>query len=110
MADHHIRETVKEKYGQIALQVVRGEVPPAIRRNVELWIGCVAGALAEGEYCTKLAQAGFADIDLEPTRIYRVAEAREFLVGKGIDANAIAPLVDGKFLSAFVRAQKPTTL
>jgi SAM-dependent methyltransferase len=90
--------------------VVRGEVPPAIRRNVELWIGCVAGALEEGEYRTKLAQAGFADIDLEPTRMYRVADAREFLVGKGIDADAIAPIVDGKFMSAFVRAQKPTTL
>lgn len=90
--------------------VVRGEVPSAIRRNVELWIGCVAGALEEEEYRTKLAQAGFADINLEPTRVYRVADAREFLVGTGIDADTIAPLVDGKFMSAFVRARKPATM
>src|SRR6266498_3254719 len=87
--------------------VVRGEVPTAIRRSVELWIGCVAGALEEQEYRLKLAKAGFEAIDVEPTRIYRVEDAREFLAGSGIDADAIAPDVDGKFMSAFVRARKP---
>jgi SAM-dependent methyltransferase len=87
--------------------VVRGEVPAAIRRSVELWIGCVAGALEESEYREKLANAGFEAIDMEPTRIYRVADAREFLAGAGIDADAVAPQVDGKFMSAFVRARKP---
>jgi arsenite methyltransferase len=87
--------------------VVRGEVPAAIRRSVELWIGCVAGALEEQEYRDKLAKAGFADVDVEPTRVYRVEDARDFLSGSGIDADAIAPEVDGKFMSAFVRARKP---
>jgi arsenite methyltransferase len=87
--------------------VVRGEVPPAIRRSVELWIGCVAGALEEQEYRLKLAKAGFEAVELEPTRIYRVEDAREFLAGSGIDADTIAPDVDGKFMSAFVRARKP---
>src|SRR5881628_2977229 len=88
--------------------VVRGAVPPEIRKSVELWIGCVAGALEDGEYRAKLAKAGFEAIDLEPTRIYRTADARDFLAGSGIDADAIAPDVDGKFMSAFVRARKPT--
>jgi SAM-dependent methyltransferase len=87
--------------------VVRGEVPAAIRRSVELWIGCVAGALEEQEYRDKLAKAGFAGVDVEPTRVYRVEDARDFLAGSGIDADAIAPQVDGKFMSAFVRARKP---
>jgi SAM-dependent methyltransferase len=87
--------------------VVRGEVPVAIRRSVELWIGCVAGALEEGEYREKLAKAGFEEIDLEPTRVYRAEDARAFLAGAGLDADTIAPHVDGKFLSAFVRARKP---
>ena len=87
--------------------VVRGEVPAPIRRNVELWIGCVAGALGEEEYRAKLARAGFEEITLEPTRIYRVEDAQEFLAGTGLDAQAIAPHVDGKFMSAFVRARKP---
>jgi arsenite methyltransferase len=87
--------------------VVRGEVPPVIRRSVELWIGCVAGALEEGEYRDKLGQAGFESVDVEPTRVYRVEDARDFLVGSGIDAAAIASQVDGKFMSAFVRARKP---
>ncbi len=87
--------------------VVRGPVPAEIRRSVELWIGCLAGALEETEYRAKLARAGFESIDLEPTRIYRVDDAREFLAGAGIDADAIAPEVDGKFMSAFVRARKP---
>ena len=89
--------------------VVRGEVPPAIRRSVELWIGCVAGALEEQEYRDKLAKAGFEGIDVEPTRVYRMDDAREFLVGAGLDAATIAPQVDGKFMSAFIRARKPRT-
>ena len=87
--------------------VVRGEVPAAIRRSVELWIGCVAGALAETEYREKLAKAGFEAIEIEPTRVYRVEDARDFLAGSGLDADAVAPEVDGKFMSAFVRARKP---
>jgi ubiquinone/menaquinone biosynthesis C-methylase UbiE len=90
--------------------VVRGEVPAAIRRDVELWIGCVAGALEEQEYRAKLARAGFTEIDLEPTRIYRIEEAREFLTGRNIDVDTIAPQVEGKFMSAFVRARKPVTV
>jgi len=86
--------------------VVRGTVPSEIRRSVELWIGCVAGALEESEYRAKLAKAGFEDIDLEPTRIYTAESARDFLSGAGLGAEAIAA-VDGKFISAFVRARKP---
>ena len=86
--------------------VVRGEVPSDIRRSVELWIGCVAGALEESEYRTKLAKAGFEDIDLEPTRIYTAESAQDFLAGAGHAAEVIAA-VDGKFISAFVRARKP---
>jgi len=88
--------------------VVRGAVPPAIRRSVELWIGCVAGALEEREYRTKLARAGFEAIDVEPTRVYRVEDARELLAGSGIEV-ALAAGVDGTFMSAFVRARKPRT-
>ena len=87
--------------------VVRGEVAPEIRRNVELWIGCVAGALEENEYRGKLARAGFMDVDVEPTRVYKVEDAREFLNAAGISPDAVAPHVDGKFMSAFVRARKP---
>jgi len=86
--------------------VVRGEVPAEIRRSVELWIGCVAGALEESEYRAKLAKAGFADVDVEPTRIYTAESARDALAGAGLDAEAIAS-IDGKFISAFVRARKP---
>src|SRR6202158_1669459 len=83
--------------------VVRGEVPAQIRRSVELWIGCVAGALEHDEYRAKLAKAGFEGIDVEPTRVYRVEDAREFLAKSGIDGDDIAPQVDGKFMNAFVR-------
>ncbi len=87
--------------------VVRGEVPAALRRSVELWVGCVAGALSDDDYRAKLAAAGFVDIDLEATRVYGVEDARGFLAGEGIDVDAIAKEVDGKFMSAFVRAAKP---
>jgi SAM-dependent methyltransferase len=87
--------------------VVRGEIPDAIRRSVELWIGCVAGALEEQEYRGKLAKAGFEAIDVEPTRVYRAEDARDFLAKSGMDADTIAAQVDGKFLSAFIRARKP---
>ena len=87
--------------------VVRGEVPEALRRNVELWIGCVAGALEEAEYKRLLAEVGFEDIEVEPTRIYNTEDARDFLQGVGMDPAAIAPEVDGRFMSAFVRARKP---
>jgi arsenite methyltransferase len=88
--------------------VTRGDVPAEIRKSVLLWIGCVAGALDESEYRAKLGAAGFQKIDVEPTRTYRAADAREFLMSAGIDADKIAPRVDGKFLSAFIRAVKPT--
>jgi SAM-dependent methyltransferase len=87
--------------------VVRGRVPADIRKSVELWIGCLAGALEESEYLSKLEKAGFSDVSLEVTRVYNVGDAREMLVQAGIDADRIAPQVDGKFVSAFVRAQKP---
>src|SRR5438093_6454655 len=90
--------------------VVRGEVPAELRKSIELWIGCVAGALEEQEYRDKLAKAGFETVDLEPTRIYRVEDAREFLAGAGLDADAIAPQVHDKFMSAFVRARKPAVV
>jgi SAM-dependent methyltransferase len=87
--------------------VVRGEVPAEIRKNVELWIGCIAGALRDTEYSEKLRAAGFEKVEIEPTRVYKVEDARQFLSGEGIDVDRIAPQVDGKFMSAFVRATKP---
>jgi SAM-dependent methyltransferase len=87
--------------------VVRGEVPSDVRRNVELWVGCVAGALHENEYVSKLQAAGFSDVQIEPWRIYQVEDARAFLTESGVDVDRIAPEVDGKFASAFVRASKP---
>jgi arsenite methyltransferase len=87
--------------------VTRGEMLPEIRKSVLLWVGCVAGALEEDDYRSKLVSAGFEQIELEPTRIYRLEDAREFLSGQNIDVEAIAPQVDGKFMSAFVRAVKP---
>ncbi len=88
--------------------VVRGDVPAEIRRSVELWIGCIAGALEENEYRELLRAAGFTDVSIEPTRIYRAEDARVFLEDAGIDVAAIAPLVDEKFMSAFVRAVRPS--
>jgi ubiquinone/menaquinone biosynthesis C-methylase UbiE len=87
--------------------VTRGAMPPEIRERVLLWVGCIAGALEENEYRSKLSAAGFKNIELEPTRIYRIDDARAFLSGQGIDVVAIAEQVDGKFMSAFVRAAKP---
>ena len=89
--------------------VVTGEVPAAVRKSVELWIGCIAGALRDADYAAKLAAAGFEEIGIEPTRIYGVEDARGFLTGRGIDVDAIAAQVDGKFMSAFVRARKGKT-
>jgi arsenite methyltransferase len=88
--------------------VIRGEIPDDVRRSVELWSGCIAGALEESEYRAKLEAAGFEAVDLEPTRIYRAADARELLAKADLDLEAVAPLVDGKFMSAFVRACKPS--
>jgi arsenite methyltransferase len=87
--------------------VTREEMLPDIRNSVLLWVGCIAGALEENEYRNKLSAAGFEHIEVEPTRIYRVDDAREFLNREGVDVDAIAPYVDGKFMSAFVRAVKP---
>ena len=87
--------------------VVRGEVPAAIRKSMELWVGCVAGALSETDYTYKLATAGFTGIDIEVTRVYGVDDARAFLAAEGLDADAVAQEVDGKFVSAFIRAVKP---
>ena len=87
--------------------VTRGEIAPEVRQSVLLWVGCMAGALEENEYRSKLAAAGFEQIEIEPTRIYRVEDAREFLASSGIDVDAIAGQVDEKFMSAFVRAVKP---
>jgi SAM-dependent methyltransferase len=96
--------------GRLAVSdvVVRGDdVPAEVRRSMELWIGCVAGALEENEYRTKLANAGFAGVEVEPTRIYRAADARSFLASAGLD-EALLSRIDGRFMSAFVRAQKPS--
>jgi SAM-dependent methyltransferase len=87
--------------------VVRGEVPAAIQRSMELWVGCIAGALEEKEYGAKLAAAGFSDVEVEPWRIYKIDDARAFLTEAGIDVDRLAPQVEGKFASAFVRARKP---
>jgi len=86
--------------------VTRGEILPEIRQSVLAWVGCVAGALDESDYRSKLAAAGFGEIDIEPTRVYRAEDAREFLCGRGIDVDAVVPQVDGKFFSAFIRATK----
>ena len=87
--------------------VVRGDVPEAIRRSMELWVGCIAGALTETDYRAKLAAAGFGGIEIEVTRVYGVDEAATFLAGQGLDVDAAAKEVDGKIVSAFIRAIKP---
>src|SRR3981189_1653609 len=108
--DRVLREAfrVLKPGGRLAVSdvVTRGEIDAQIRQSILLWVGCVAGALEEGEYRDKLVSAGFEQVDIEPTRIYRVADAREFLSEKGLDVDALAPKAHGKFLSAFVRATK----
>jgi len=95
--------------GRLAVSdvVVRGEVPAAIRKSMELWVGCIAGALEEFEYRDKLYRAGFESIDMEPTRVYKSEEARDFLSSAGFDPESVGPEIDGRFISAFVRAVKP---
>jgi SAM-dependent methyltransferase len=95
--------------GRLAISdiVTRGSLPEAIRPSLELWVGCVAGALDETDYKAKLAKVGFEDIEIEPTRIYRAEDAREFLAGAGLDVESLIDEIDGKVMSAFVRAKKP---
>ena len=87
--------------------VVRGTVPDAVRKSMELWIGCVAGALEEQKFISLLSEAGFVDPSIEPTRVYETKDAAAFLAGTGLDVEAIAPEIEGKFISAFVRGTKP---
>jgi len=109
--DQVIREAfrVLKPGGRFAVSdvVTRGQIPEQLRRDMLLWVGCIAGALDEGDYGAKLKSAGFEQIGVEPTRVYRIEDAREFLDGKGLDIDAVAADVDGKFMSAFVRATKP---
>jgi arsenite methyltransferase len=111
--DRVLREAfrVLRRGGRFAVSDVmtRGDVSPEIRKSVLLWVGCVAGALEDIEYVKKLTAAGFEEIEIEPTRIYQAENAREILSAEGIDVDAIVPQVDGKFMSAFVRATKPKT-
>jgi arsenite methyltransferase len=110
--DRVLREAfrVLKPGGRFAISdvVVRGDVPPEIRKSIELWVGCVAGALSDTEYQQKLTTAGFEFIDIEATRVYKIDDAREFLTAAGIDADSVAPKVQDKFISAFVRAKKPS--
>lgn len=87
--------------------VTRGEVPDEIRENLLLWSGCIAGALEENEYCEKLARAGFVDVDIEPTRVYKSEDILELFIEKGFDVRELAPKIEGKFISGFIRARKP---
>jgi SAM-dependent methyltransferase len=94
--------------GRLAVSdvVVRGAVPDDVRKSMELWVGCIAGALQESEYREKLTRAGFHDIEIEVTRVYSIEDARSFLATDGINVDAVAPLVEDKFVSAFIRAKK----
>ncbi len=95
--------------GRLAVSdvVVRGDVPAEIRRSMELWVGCIAGALEERDYTAKLQRAGFIGVEVEPWRTYDVRDAKAFLLESGVDVERLAPEVEGKFASAFIRAQKP---
>ena len=110
--DRVLRETfrVLKPGGRFAVSdvIVSGEVPEVVRRSMEMWVGCIAGALHDHEYIGKLAKAGFDGIDIEPTRVYSIEDARQFLTGEGIDVDAIAPRVKHKFMSAFIKAFKPS--
>jgi ubiquinone/menaquinone biosynthesis C-methylase UbiE len=109
--DQVLREAfrVLKPGGRLAVSdvVTKGEVPEVVRRHMLLWAGCIAGALENADYIAKLAKAGFEEIDIEPTRVYSLEDAREFLNQEGIDVEALAPQVEGKFMSAFIRARKP---
>lgn len=109
--DRVLREAfrVLKPNGRMAVSdvVIRGEVPAAVRKSMELWVGCIAGAMQEAEYRQKLEKAGFESIDIEPTRIYQVEEARNFLTAAGLDAEVVGPQIKDKFMSAFIRAKKP---
>jgi ubiquinone/menaquinone biosynthesis C-methylase UbiE len=111
--DRVLREAfrVLKPGGRLAVSdvVIRGEMPAEIRTSMELWVGCVAGALTDDEYRAKLGAAGFTDVELETTRVYDVEDARTFLSASGIDVEAVAPQVNGRVTSAFVRARKPET-
>jgi arsenite methyltransferase len=87
--------------------VVRGEVPAEVRRNMELWVGCIAGALEESEFASRLRAAGFSEVEVDPWRVYKIDDARAFLAEAGVDVDRLAPHVEDKFASAFVRARKP---
>jgi arsenite methyltransferase len=95
--------------GHVAVSdvVVRGDLPAEVRHSMELWVGCIAGALEETEYASKLRAAGFEQVEVEPWRIYRVDDVRAFLTESGLDVDRVAPDVEGRFASAFIRAQKP---
>jgi len=109
--DRVLREAfrVLKPSGRLAVSdvVIRGEVPEAVRKSMELWVGCIAGAMQETEYREKLRAAGFEGVEVEPTRIYQVEEARDFLTAAGLDADVVGPQIEGKFMSAFIRAKKP---
>jgi arsenite methyltransferase len=97
--------------GRLAVSdvVTRGDVPAEVRQNMLLWVGCIAGALQDAEYVSKLTAAGFEGIEIEPTRVYSVEDARVFLSDQGVDVDAMASAVEGKFMSAFIRARKPAS-
>ena len=97
--------------GRLAVSdvVIRGDVPAAIRRSMELWVGCVGGALRDDEYTSKLQAAGFVDVELDPWRVNQINDARAFLADASVDVDHIAPEVDGKVASAFIRARRPET-
>jgi arsenite methyltransferase len=109
--DRVLREALRvlKPGGRFAVSdvVTRGDIAPQIRESILLWVGCIGGALEENDYRAKLQAAGFEQVDIEPTRIYRVADAREFLAGQGLDVDALAREADEKFMSAFIRAVKP---